>query len=134
MKAPPTDLQILREIYSRYYDTFTSFSKDDPSRRTKVYVPIEIGLISSQLGVDSDIVFGRLYYHLSPKFSYTQSDGTAVSFFMKQFSEEDHVIQFPLLAATLADLEDAHEKHQLATWLSIAALVVAAFSLIVSFQ
>jgi len=35
MKPIPTDLEILEAIYDRYYDDFTSYSEDKPSRSAK---------------------------------------------------------------------------------------------------
>src|SRR5271165_4648679 len=61
VKRLPTDLETLREIYERYYADFSSFSREDPKRTTKVYVPIDIETIATHFGVDADIVLGRLY-------------------------------------------------------------------------
>jgi hypothetical protein len=49
-KRPPTDLEIMEEIYRRYYATFRSFSKEEPSRSAKVYVPIHIETIGEHFG------------------------------------------------------------------------------------
>ena len=59
----PTDLQILDAIYEKYYETFTAYLRIAPDRTAKIYVPVDIACIARQLGVDPDIVFGRLYYH-----------------------------------------------------------------------
>jgi hypothetical protein len=82
IKRPPTDLQILEEIYTRYYATFRSFSREQPSRSAKVYVPIHIEAIAEHFAVDPDIVFGRLYYHLERKYGFIQPDGTNVHLFL----------------------------------------------------
>ena len=81
MKWPPTDLQILKEIYRRYYSVFAEYSRETPNRATKVYVPINIEELAEHFGIDSDIVFGRLYYHLEPKYGFTQKDNVKVRFF-----------------------------------------------------
>lgn len=62
MKWPPTDLQVLEEIYRRYYGEFAAFSRDCPERSTKVYVPIDIAAIAKHFKIDGDIIHGRLYY------------------------------------------------------------------------
>lgn len=49
MKRPPTDLEVLEEIYHRYYDAFSAFSHDCPKRDAKVYVPIDIAAIAKHL-------------------------------------------------------------------------------------
>jgi hypothetical protein len=62
------DRKILKVIYDRYYDTFVSFQPGSDDRHTKNYVPVDLQRIADVLRVDGDIVFGRLYYHLSPKY------------------------------------------------------------------
>jgi len=47
VKRLPTDLEILEDIYQRYYAVFSSFSREDPKRSTKVFVPIDIETIAS---------------------------------------------------------------------------------------
>lgn len=128
MKWPPTDLQILEEIYRRYYSVFAEYSKEAPNRATKVYVPINIEELAEHFGIDADIVFGRLYYHLEPKYGFTQIDNSKVSFFTLKAVEDTHVVQFPLLAAVIAELREKRKKHVIATWLSVAALIVSAIS------
>lgn len=128
MKWPPTDLQILDEIYRRYYAKFADYSKKSPNRATKVYVPINIEELAEHFGIDGDIVFGRLYYHLEPKYGFTQKDNSSVHFFTLEAGKDVHAVQFPLLAAVIAELREERKKHLLATWLSIAALVVSAIS------
>ena len=54
----PTDHQILSLIYNSYYKTFESYIRENDSRETKNYVPINIDAIGKKLCVDGDIVFG----------------------------------------------------------------------------
>jgi hypothetical protein len=37
----PTDQKLLSYIYDHYYATFSSFSKEEPDRDVKIYVPID---------------------------------------------------------------------------------------------
>ena len=74
----PTDRQILDAIYNEYYSTFTEYSKKEADRSAKIYVPIDCGKIARKLGVDGDIVFGRLYYHLEKKYGYKLANGALV--------------------------------------------------------
>ena len=128
MKWPPTDLEIIEEIYGRYYDQFASFSKDSANRDTKIYVPIDIESLAKHFGIDSDILFGRLYYYLEPKYGFKWPDGTVVPFFSLRMKQTLHVVHFPLLASVLAELRAGRKKHLIATWLSVAAIVIALFS------
>jgi hypothetical protein len=132
MKRLPTDLEILEEIYERYYSAFCSFTREKPNRSTKVYVPIDIEAIAKHFAVDPDIVFGRLYYHLESRYGFTEPDGTKVHFFALQAGSDRHSVQFPLLAAVIASLREERNKHLIATWLSIAAIAISLVSLIVS--
>lgn len=132
MKKPPTDLEILEDIYKCYYSTFISFSREKPNRSTKVYVPIDIEAIAKRFKVDPDIIFGRLYYHLESKYGFAKSDDSKVHFFALQAGSDKHSVQFPLLAAVIASLREERNKHLLATWLSIAAIIISLGSLVVS--
>lgn len=127
MKWPPTDLQILEEIYRRYYSDYENYSEESPNRSSKVYVPIDMEKIAEHFGVDSDIIFGRLYYHLEPKYGFKDGD-SRVHFFALRVGEDRHAVQFLLLASVIADLREIRAKHLIATWVSIAALVVSAIS------
>ena len=131
-KKIPTDLQILEAIYNDYYETFITFNKENPSRRTKIYVPIDIDNIANHFKVDVDIIFGRLYYHLNRKYRYEQPNGSKVSFFSLDIDESRRSVQFPMLSSILADLKDQQQKHLIATWISIAAIFISIISLIIS--
>ena len=128
MKWPPTDLEIIEEIYNRYYDQFSSFSKDSANRVSKIYVPIDIQSLANHFRVDGDILFGRLYYYLDRKYGFEQPDGTKVPFFSLRAGQDLNVVHFPLLASVLAQLRADHKKHLIATWLSVAAIVIALLS------
>ena len=128
MKRPPTDLEILEEIYRRYYDEFSAYSREDPERDSKVYVPINIREVAEHFGVDGDIVHGRLYYYLDHKYSITKSNGSMVPFF--RFVEDTapgsrHQVQFPILASAIASLREERNKFLWATWLAGASFVIA---------
>ena len=132
MRRLPTDLQILNAIYDRYYETFTKYTDGDKSRSAKIYVPIDIKQIADDLKVDCDIIFGRLYYHLEQKHGYRQDDGSVVLFFSLRAGDDVHCVNFPLLAAVLADLRDQARKYNLATWIAVAALIMSIVSIVLS--
>ncbi len=60
MKHPPTDLEILREIYPHYYETFAAYSDDRTDRDSKIYVPTDADSLAERFNTDGDLVFGRL--------------------------------------------------------------------------
>ena len=133
-KRSPTDLEILEEIYKKYYSEFISFSREKPKRSSKIYVPINIESIAKHFSVDLDIIFGRLYYHLESKYGFAHEDGTKVHFFALQAGSEKHAVHLPLLAAVMARLREEKNKHLSSTWISVVAIIISIISLITSFS
>ena len=127
----PTDLQILKLIYNKYYKTFTSFDRDNPTRESKNYVPINIVELGDSLGVDGDIIFSRLYYHLEKKYGYKNEDGSVLHFFVLKAGDDLHCIHLPYAATVLADLQYENKKFQTITLIAIGSLLfsVAAFTI-----
>jgi hypothetical protein len=132
MKRPPTDLEILNEVYERNYDAFAAYSKSAPNRDSKIYVPIDLDTIADKLGVDADIVFGRLYYHLNHKHGYRKDDGSYVHLFTPVAGKDRHCVNFPLVASVLADLKQENEKFWWATIIAVFSLIVSVASIIIS--
>jgi hypothetical protein len=127
MKRPPTDREILREIYSRYKTVFAGYSQASPNREAKIYVPIEIAEVAKKLNVDGDIVFGRFHYVLEPRYGYKNQDGSLVPFFRLTLGNDRHCVHFPLLASILADMENEHRQF----WLpAVVANIIAALSFV----
>jgi hypothetical protein len=129
-RRPLTDLEILEEIYDRYYSTFAEYSRNEPNRFTKNYVPIDIKALADHFNVDADIIFGRLYYHLEKKYGFRQPDGSKVEFFSRQIDQRS--VQFPLLAAVIAGMREERNKYLWATWVAAASLIISLCSLVVS--
>jgi hypothetical protein len=77
VKRLRTDFELLREIYDRHRGDFGSYEEAMESRSSKIMVPIDIPAIADRFGVDPDSIFGRLYYHLNPK--YGSPRGTSSS-------------------------------------------------------
>lgn len=132
MKRPPTDREILQKIHNRYLKEFGDFKNGDPNneRKSKIYVPIDCKAIATELKVDSDIVFGRLYYHLDKKYGYCQDDGSKVHLFAFALGEERHAVNFPLLSAVLAELKQSHFQFAAPLIISIIALFASIVSLL----
>ena len=128
-RRPPTDREILRLIYDRYYDEFVNFVPGQTARPSKVYIPIDVQAIASQLNVDVDIVFGRFYYHLEHKHGYEQKDGSWVHLFTREAGGLPNCIHFVVLDSVLAELESEHGKHRTATLIAIVATVISVAAL-----
>lgn len=130
MRRLPTDLQILTAIYDRYYDVFAGFEGSE--RASKIYVPIDIKTVANDLGVDPDIVFGRLYYHLDKRYGYVNDDGSKVRLFSPRAGGDQDCVQFPLAAAVLADLREQARRHRTSTWIAAGSLVVSLMAIMIS--
>lgn len=128
----PTDLEILNTIYRLYHSTFVAFERGDGTRDSKIYVPIDCKKIASELKVDADIVFGRLYYHLEKQYGYKQSDGSNVHFFALKVGNDPKCVNFPLMTSVLASLRQERKKFWIGTAIAILALIISAVSLTVS--
>jgi hypothetical protein len=133
VRRPPTDLEILEEIYRRYYPAFTRFEPGDPLRDTKIYMPIDIRAIAERFKIDGDIIHGRLYYHLDQKHSYVRADKTQVVFFrfvQDAPPESRHQVHFPLLASAIASLREQKDQFRwplVVTAISVLVAVIALF-------
>lgn len=132
MKKTPTDLKLLNAIYNQYYVDFAKHSEEDRLRDSKIYVPIDCAKIADQLGVDADIVFGRLYYHRQNKYGYTKDDGVKVPFFTMQAGKDRHCVNFPYLASVLATLRSENLRYKITTWIALVALAISSVALGIS--
>lgn len=130
MMKNPSDGNILDAIYKKYYDVFVSYDKSAPSRSSKIYVPIDCAQIASELGMDAEILFGRLYYHLDKKYRYAQDDGSLVHLFALNTGGDLHTVNFPLLAAILAEHNVSFNRYILPLALSFAAFCVSIWALL----
>ncbi len=122
MHKAVTDRVLLKRIYDQYLDEFVGGAD---GRSSKIYVPIDCDALASQLGMDPEILFGRLYYHLDRKHGYTDGDGSEVHLFALRVGGDRHVIHFPLLTAVLAELEESQFRFTLPLVLSVAALLIS---------
>ena len=134
MQKPPTDRKILKAIYTRYYEQYAAYDKEDPDRRSaKIWMPIDIDALAAHLALERDILFGRLYYHLNNRYGYAVGDQRPgkeeaemrIDLFALRVGKDHHCIHFPLLASVLATLEDENKKYRLATALSILAFGIS---------
>jgi hypothetical protein len=133
-RRPPTDYELLREIYERYGAHFAEYVKDAAvGRETKILVPIDIPAIADRFGVDADSIFGRLYYHLDPKYGVPTVKGQPRKVFFTPVAGDDRTcVNFPLLEAVLAGLWQEWRRDLLALATAFLSLGIALASLFVS--
>lgn len=98
--------------------------KNDP------YLPIKVHEVATRLGCSPEILFGRLYYHLDAKYRYTQDNDAQVNLFSLKVGSEMHCVNFPYLAAVLAEKDEEHKRQLWSLGVAIAALVLSVASII----
>lgn len=128
MNKNVVDRVILNQIHDKYYNDFINYDEKSPTRDTKIYVPIDCELIAKKLGIEPEILFGRLYYHLDKKYGYTQDDGSKVNLFTLQVGTDRHVVNFPLLSGIVAELNQSFYRFTLPLALSIIAVIISVAS------
>ena len=135
MQPLPTDLEILNNIYERYYQPYADDNRPDRS----LFVQIDIAATAHDLRVDADVVFGRLYYHLDRKFRYRHDhpkpNGSAVVFFATKGEiggKTGDFVNFPYMASVLAELRAENRRTVWNYRLSIIAIVVSVGAVFVS--
>jgi hypothetical protein len=131
---PPTDFEILKEIYESHREEFSGYTEDDADgRSSKVMVPIDIPAIAERLGVDVDVIFGRLYYHLDPKYGEPAFQGQPRKvLFTPVAGKDENCVNFPLLEAVLAGLWQERRRDLWALGTAALSLGIALASLLIS--
>jgi len=125
MEGLPTDRILLRAIYTRHLPDYLSYTEENQTRSSKIFVPLDLEGLSKDLGIDPDILFGRLYYHLNGAHSQVGANADRSEFFSPRIGADRHCINFPMLTSVLADLQDRHRQF-------LTANMIASFSLVIS--
>ncbi len=131
-RAIPTDETLLNEIYRRYLRAFSDHSEDNKIRSNKIWMPVDIDSLAPKFHCDPDLIFGRLYYHFNGKYGSSTGDGDNVSFFNIRVGQDHHVVNFPLLASVLADLQDSRKRFVISSRLAALSLVISSISIILA--
>lgn len=126
----PSDGKILEAIFKGYLGDFVSYDESSASRSSRIYVPIDCEEIANNIGMDPQLLFGRLYYHLDKKHRYAQDDGSKVHLFAFKTGEDRHTVNFPLLAAVLAEHQVSFNRYIFPLVLSVAAFGVSIWALL----
>ncbi|EAQ98746.1 hypothetical protein KT71_08972 [Congregibacter litoralis KT71] len=126
----PSDGNILDTIFKEYYAEFQQYEQTPNSRSSKIYVPIDCELLARRLRMDEHLLFGRLYYHLDQKYRYTQEDGSKVYLFAFKVGKDRHAVNFPLLAAVLAEHKLSFNRFMFPMAISCVALSVSIWAVL----
>ena len=132
MKYIPTDREMFETIYERYHDAFVAYNDDESVRSNKTFVPLDLEALATDLGMDTDVLFGRLYYHLNHRFAYKEDGGAEVNLFAIRIGGDAHCIHFPYMVSILADLRDHNRKYRTATTIAAISIVLSILSVLIS--
>jgi hypothetical protein len=129
-KRPPTDFDLLRAIYARHHDDYV----EHVEKSKTADVEIDIPAIASELGVDDNSVFGRLYHHLDPLYGEQNAEagGSRKALFIAVPGDDPDRVNFPLLEAVLAGLWTQRNRDRWTFWISVVSIGIAVGSLVVS--
>ncbi len=131
MEHIPTDLEILEDIYFRYYDEYKKYAKDEPDRIARIRVPINIQEVAEACGVEEDMIFGRMFYHFNKKYSYKDERGEITTFFMSD-KFEGLSVNYPLVSSVIADLSMEKKRTALYVTLSSVAIMLSLIAIIIA--
>lgn len=131
MSKIPTDLEIIEDIYYRYFEEFRSYAKEQPDRIARIRVPVDLEEIADACGVEEELIFGRIYYHFNKKYSYKDENGETTTFFMSD-KFEGLTINFPLVASVLAELYLKQKDKYLTIGLSATALLLSVVAAVIA--
>ena len=128
MDRPPSDFDLLREIYERHSEDYRAHATEGPMTA----VPIDIPAIASKFGVEPNSVWGRLYHHLDREYGEPKdpSGGPRKALFIP--GEDQNFVNFPLLEAVLAGLWQERNRNLWAIGIALASLVFSLASIIVT--
>ena len=131
MSKIPTDFEIMEEIHDRYYDTFRKYATEEPDRIARIRVPIKINEVAEAIGVEQDMIFGRVFYHFNKKYSYKDEKGDITTFFITD-KFEGLSVNFALVASTLAEMKQEKQKADQYLIVSGTAIALSIFAIILA--
>jgi hypothetical protein len=132
MKKLPTDREILKCIFDLYKSDYPGPKGEDGRGANDPFILIDLTKVAARLDCGTELIFGRLYYHLDAKYRYKQDNGARVDLFLLNLRDQGHAVHFPFLASLLAGFEEEHRKLFWSMVFSVTALTLSAISLVVN--
>ena len=129
MNRIPNERDVLRCIFETYEISYPGKKQSDGRHENDPYLEINIQDIASKLKCKPELLFGYLYYHLDAKHRYTNGNAN-VHLFTIKVGDKRHGVNFPYLAALLANHDLEHRRQLWSLAISILALAVSAAAII----
>jgi hypothetical protein len=126
MNKLPTDREILKCIYTMYESSYPGV----PVGANDPHLQIDISAVAKRLKCKSELLFGLLYYHLDAKHRYKKDSGANVGLFELNVGNKHHAVNFPYLAAILANHNLDHRRQLWSVGLSLLALALSAGAIV----
>lgn len=130
MNSLPTDREILKCIFGMYEANYPGNENEETRGKNDPYLPIKVSDVAARLKCSPEMLFGRLYYHLDAKHRYVQDNGAQVHLFLLKVGPFMHCVNFPYLAAVLAEKDAEHKRQLWSLAVSITALVLSIASIV----
>ena len=108
-----------------YESTYPGKEPGETNGKNDPYLPIKVHDVATRLGCSPEMLFGRLYYHLDEKYHYTQDNDAQVHLFSLKVGSVMHCVNFPYLAAVLAEKNEEHNRQLWPLGVAIAAMIDA---------
>lgn len=119
----PTDLQILKAVYTRH---LSMYPKHDP------YVPVDLESVAADLNCSPHMVYGRLNWLSLSRYQVKQDEVMMAALFAQHLQGLGPSVHFPCLASALAEYQERHSTQQRALRLSIASLILSVIAVVVN--
>lgn len=126
----PTEREVLRCIYAMYEPAYPGTPPGGGRGENDPYLSIDVRSVAEKLGCKPELLFGYLYYHLDAKHRYKTGENTHVHLFSLKVGDKRHGVNFPYLAALLANHDLEHRRQLWSVGLSLLALALSAAAII----
>ena len=126
MNKLPTDREVLKCIYAMYESSYPDVPAGEARGANDPHLQIDISAVAKRLKCKPELLFGLLYYHLYAKHRYKKDSGANVGLFELNVGNKHHAVNFPYLAAILANHNLDHRRQLWTVGLSLLALALSA--------
>jgi hypothetical protein len=130
MNKLPTEREVLRCIYRMYEPSYPGIPVGGGRGENDPYISIDVKEVAKELKCKPELLFGFLYYHLDAKHRYKQGENTSVHLFALKVGEKRHGVNFPFLAALLANHDLEHRRQLWSVGISLLALALSAGAIV----